>query len=88
MKPPRVHSSNPQMAARGFFESFTHPVVGTHPVPTVPFRYASVERWLRSPAPTLGQHNREILGGLLGLSDDEIRRLAEDGVIGQRPAGV
>ena len=82
---PRVASLHPQHAARGFFEEIDHPVVGRQPLPTVPFRYASTPRWLRSPAPTLGQHNREVLGGLLGLSDGEIDALAAAGVIGTRP---
>jgi crotonobetainyl-CoA:carnitine CoA-transferase CaiB-like acyl-CoA transferase len=85
---PRLLRSNPQLAARGFFEECTHPLVGTHSVPTLPFRYRSVDRWLRSPAPTLGQHNREILGGLLGLDEGEIAALEADGVIGTTLEGV
>jgi crotonobetainyl-CoA:carnitine CoA-transferase CaiB-like acyl-CoA transferase len=65
-----------------------HPVVGTHPVCAPPFRFASVERWLRSPAPTLGEHNREILGGLLRLPDAEIDELEAAGVIGTHPTGL
>ena len=34
------------MRARGYFEEIDHPVVGTHPVASWPFRYANVERWL------------------------------------------
>jgi len=82
---PRVASLHPQHAARGFFEELEHPVVGRQPVPGVPFRYASVPRWLARPAPTLGQHNREVLGGLLGLDDAELARLEAAGVIGTRP---
>ena len=85
---PRSVSQNPQMQARGFYEECPHPVVGSHLIPTLPFRYASVSRWLRTPAPTLGQHNREILGGLLGLADEEIEKLAADKVIGERPEGL
>jgi crotonobetainyl-CoA:carnitine CoA-transferase CaiB-like acyl-CoA transferase len=33
------------------------------------------------PGPALGEHNEEILGGRLGYSRDEMRRLAADGVI-------
>lgn len=30
------------------------------------------------PAPAMGEHNREILGGLLGLSDEDIRELQQE----------
>jgi crotonobetainyl-CoA:carnitine CoA-transferase CaiB-like acyl-CoA transferase len=33
------------------------------------------------PGPALGEHNEEILGGRLGYSSDEMKRLASDGVI-------
>jgi crotonobetainyl-CoA:carnitine CoA-transferase CaiB-like acyl-CoA transferase len=32
-------------------------------------------------APTLGEHNREVYVGMLGLNDDELERLVADGVI-------
>ena len=32
------------------------------------------------PAPWMGQHTEEVLGGLLGLSGDEISRLVDEGV--------
>jgi hypothetical protein len=40
---------------------------------------------VRWPAPTMGQFNREVLGGVLGLDDAAIAALAERGVIGQAP---
>jgi crotonobetainyl-CoA:carnitine CoA-transferase CaiB-like acyl-CoA transferase len=85
---PRGSSAHPQLVARGFYEEFSHPVVGTHPAPTAPFRYASVRRWLRAPAPTLGQHNRQVLRDVAGLADEEITALEEAGVLGIRPDGV
>ena len=85
---PREASRQPQLAARGFFEEVVHPAVGTHATATVPFRYASVEHWIRRPAPTLGQHSREVLGELLGVSPSELDRLEADRVIGEHPEGA
>lgn len=86
--PCRLLENNPQIQARGFFEAPAHPVVGAMPMPSWPFRYASAGRWLRTPAPTLGQHNAYVLGEILGLSDAEIAELEADRVIGTRPDGV
>jgi hypothetical protein len=36
-------------------------------------------------APRLGEHNREVLQGLLGLTDDEIAHVEEQKVIGDTP---
>ena len=87
---PRDITDNPHMRARRFFEALEHPVTGTHELPGVPFRFASRgERpWYRSPAPTLGQHNDEVLGEELGLDDTEIDRLRARHVIGERPLGA
>jgi crotonobetainyl-CoA:carnitine CoA-transferase CaiB-like acyl-CoA transferase len=79
--------TNPQLRARDYYERPDHPVVGRVPLPSLPFRYASLDHWLRSPAPRLGEHNAEILGGLLGLPDSEIEALREESVIGNRPEG-
>ncbi len=85
---PRSISTHPQLVARGFFERIDHPVCGPQDVVGLPFHYASVERWLSRPAPTLGQHDREVLGGELGLDDAELDRLEAEDVIGTRPRGL
>ena len=58
------------------------------PLASMPFRFASVDRWIRTPAPGLGQHNEAVLCGILGLSKEALRALEAEGVIGTRPAGV
>jgi crotonobetainyl-CoA:carnitine CoA-transferase CaiB-like acyl-CoA transferase len=84
---PRLMGSHPHLRARGYFELIDHPVAGVLPTPVLPFRVDGTERWGRSPAPRFGQHNHEILGGLLGVGDDELTRLEEAGVIASRPLG-
>jgi hypothetical protein len=37
------------------------------------------------PAPMLGQHNRDVLCGILGLSEAEYAALEADNVIGNKP---
>ncbi|MCP5070214.1 MAG: hypothetical protein GY946_26905 [bacterium] len=75
------------MAARRFFEDVDHPIVGVHPIADPPFRYATVDHWQQPPTPTMGQHNREVLGQL-GLSDAAIDELEADEVIGTKPTGL
>lgn len=83
---------HPQLQSRHFFEELDHPVVGTHLHVGTPFRFASrdaqEQRWLRNPAPTLGQHNRDILAGLLHMSEENIRALEAAGVVGTELAGL
>jgi len=84
----RRGTDHPQLIARGFFESVTHDIAGTHPTPTLPFRYASVPRWVRTPAPKLGEHNHDVLCDLLGLDQAEYEELEREGVIARRPEGA
>jgi crotonobetainyl-CoA:carnitine CoA-transferase CaiB-like acyl-CoA transferase len=78
---------NPQLEHRRFFQVMDHPVTGATRYPGLPMAFSGLDRHLhRSPPPTLGQHNDEILGGELGLSDDELRDLREREIIGERPS--
>ena len=77
--PQDAHNS-PQFAAREFFEEVTHPLAGTLRHPGRPYRF-SAGRANTQPAPTLGQHNQEILCGELGLKPDDLPRLSRGGAI-------
>jgi crotonobetainyl-CoA:carnitine CoA-transferase CaiB-like acyl-CoA transferase len=48
----------------------------------MPFRETDKPLPIRSAPPTLGEHNREILGDLLGLSDADIDQHTREGIIG------
>jgi crotonobetainyl-CoA:carnitine CoA-transferase CaiB-like acyl-CoA transferase len=80
----RSISSHPLFQERGFFETVDHAVVGTHPLSVLPLRWSGIDRWVREPAPTLGEHNHEVLAGILGLSEEEIAELEAAEVIGDR----
>lgn len=78
---------NEQLVARGFWEEVDHPVVGRQHYPGWPMRLSGgPDRWYRSPAPLLGQHNEEVLGEMLGLAPDEMAALRDARVIGDRLA--
>lgn len=74
-----------QLNARGFWQYRDRAVVGRQPNPSAPYRKGAQPIEITTPAPTLGQHNHEVLQGILGLSDAELARLVQLGVIGDRP---
>ena len=77
--------ADPHLQERGFFEELSHPEAGTHPYPGVSWKMGRTPGRLRMPAPCFGQHNRYVFGELLGMSEDEIERLAQEGVTADGP---
>jgi len=53
--------------------------------PSAPYRIGDAPFPIVTPAPTLGQHNEEVLSGILGLGSDDLARLTGLGIIGTRP---
>ncbi len=58
-----------------------HREVGERIMPGMPVKLSDVPQLNYSIPPDLGEHNREVFGGLLGLSDAEIKLLIEGKVI-------
>ncbi|MFV8320488.1 CoA transferase [Mycobacterium sp. 23] len=86
---PSLVTENPQLRARGFFESLVHPRTGPGLYPTPPFALLAGQRqWLLRPPPTLGEHNEDILRDQCGLTEAELEHLAAGKVIGTRPVGL
>jgi crotonobetainyl-CoA:carnitine CoA-transferase CaiB-like acyl-CoA transferase len=85
---PTLVTENAQLVHRGFFERLEHPRTGPGLYPCPPFARLGGDKWLLRTPPTLGQHNREVLTALCGLTEADLDRLAAAEVIGTRPKGL
>ncbi|MGH2962862.1 MAG: CoA transferase [Solirubrobacterales bacterium] len=75
---PRCSPANP------IFEEVEQPGVGTYLMPGSPLHFGEVDRVPVRRAPLLGEHTEEILADVLGLSEPEIGRLHDEGVVAGR----
>ncbi len=75
---------DPHLVKVGHWQSVERPFMGPHLLPSVAYREGDAEMPypVEHLAPTLGQHNAEVLGELLGLSDAEIAELRAAEIIG------
>ena len=76
---------DPHLTARGFWHRVDRPFIGPHWLSSAAFREGSHAYPIRRVAPTLGQDNEAILSGRLGLSREDMGRLAAQDVIGTMP---
>jgi len=67
--------------ARGMRVEVPHPRAGTLPMLANPARLSATPPSYDRPPPQLGEHTREVLADVLGLSAEDIERLAQAGVI-------
>ena len=72
---------DPQYAARENILTMQDDRVGELAIPNLVPRLSDTPGKVNSLGPALGEHNDEVFKGLLGMSDDEIRRLGAAGVI-------
>jgi crotonobetainyl-CoA:carnitine CoA-transferase CaiB-like acyl-CoA transferase len=78
--------ADPQLAARGFYETVGHAVVGDDTYPGWPMRFSpGPARAHRLPSPLLGEHNDEILTREAGLGPADLALLTRQKVIGTEP---
>jgi crotonobetainyl-CoA:carnitine CoA-transferase CaiB-like acyl-CoA transferase len=69
------------LQARENFVWVENPLLGNEPLYGQPIRLSKTPGTIRSAAPALGQHTREVLEELLGMQAAEIEALAADGVL-------
>lgn len=81
--------TDPQLRARGFWETVDHPVAGSFLCTGMPFAFLGKPRqWIRRVPPLYGQHTDEVLTGVLGHTRDDLAALRRSGTISARPAGL
>jgi 2-methylfumaryl-CoA isomerase len=72
---PRCSPANPM------FSMLQQPGIGEYLVPGSPLEFSALGRLPPNRAPVLGEHTDQVLAELLGLSDTEIGRLHDAGVV-------
>jgi CoA:oxalate CoA-transferase len=55
--------------------------IGRFDLPGFPLRFSAFPEEVQQPAPTLGQHNAEVLRDYLGYSSEQIVALEADGIL-------
>jgi crotonobetainyl-CoA:carnitine CoA-transferase CaiB-like acyl-CoA transferase len=81
---------DPHLESRGFWQFMERAVVGMQPNPSAPWRRVNADgsttpEESRHPAPTLGQHNAEVLQGELQMPRKRYEELQARGIIGEIP---
>ena len=72
-------ANDPQLRHRGMYTEMEHPLLGTHLFQNAPFKMSDSPAFNHRPAPMIGQHNRLVFEGLLGMSHEELVECYEDG---------
>ncbi len=77
--------NHPQIRARGMLRKMDHPILGEVTMVNVAPKMSLTPMEISGVAPLLGQHNREVLQGVLGYTLDEISRLEDERVLYSEP---
>ena len=72
---------HPQVRHNEMIVDQEHPVAGRVKLPATPIKLSTTPLTIRSPAPSIGEHSREVLTGWIHLSDQEVNQLFEEGVV-------
>jgi len=74
-------ANDPQLKARGFFIELDHPELGKTISDATPVKLSHAPARYGREAPTLGQDNNYVYKELLGMSEEEVAEIRENGVI-------
>jgi crotonobetainyl-CoA:carnitine CoA-transferase CaiB-like acyl-CoA transferase len=73
--------NDPHVRARGAVQEVDHPVLGRRMTITPPYLLTETPARIRGSAPMIGADNHYVLCELLGLTEDEVQRLANARVV-------
>lgn len=73
--------ADPHLASRDMFVEVEHPKVGKYKAINFPFKMSKTQPEIKSSAPLLGQHNKEVICGIMGKSEEYYEELKRKGVI-------
>ena len=71
----------PYFRSRGMVRKIVDPVLGPLTIPGFPLKFSDQPEILDLKAPTLGEHNREILSGFLDYGEEAVDKMEETGVL-------
>ena len=73
--------NEPYFHSRGMVRNIEDPVLGPLTIPGFPLKFSDQPEVLDLEAPTLGQHNQEVVGDLLGYKKEAIDDLEKSGAL-------
>ncbi|MCX7180978.1 MAG: CoA transferase, partial [Proteobacteria bacterium] len=81
VKDAREAIEDPHLRQRGFWAYLDHPEVGVSLYNRAPIKFSRTPVIMETPAPSIGQHTKEVLSGMLGYSEQEIQKMTSDQVL-------
>ena len=73
--------ADPHYKARGPYQEIEHPSLGVEPIFNLMWKLSTTPAAIRRHAPLLGEHNRHVFSGILGMDEGEVASLEDAQVI-------
>jgi crotonobetainyl-CoA:carnitine CoA-transferase CaiB-like acyl-CoA transferase len=74
-------AADPHLEQRGMWQDIEHPFMGNLKVQCPPWRLSANPPTIRTPGPLLGEHNRDVIVGLLGESELQLKEWVDEEVL-------
>ncbi len=78
-------AEDPVLRERGVIVELDHPEAGRWPQVGAPFHFSRTPARVERPAPTQGQHSREVFREFLGMRDERYEELVAKNITGEGP---